>query len=178
MPPILIGLTRVLLINKKDWEISINDESSFKDIEISIEKTESTVIGKEPIRCKLAANEKPNRQCMKRTYLGVEITSCQKHQEVIAQINKASRISGYLRGLIWRNKYISAETKTRADTTEAKNMMKAAEIKTLSAIKGVSLGHQIRSKVIREHFEIQDKVRFKGARRQFWWDHVDGITNS
>ncbi|GJQ77581.1 hypothetical protein Trydic_g20966 [Trypoxylus dichotomus] len=54
-------------------------------------------------------------------------------------------------------------------------MMRAAEMKTLRAIKGVSLRNQIRSKVIREDLEVQDIVKFTMARR-FWRDHVKRMT--
>ncbi|GJQ76531.1 hypothetical protein Trydic_g2234 [Trypoxylus dichotomus] len=48
-------------------------------------------------------------------------------------------------------------------------MTRAAEMKTLRAIKGVTLRERIRSKVIREDFEIQDIVRFTR-------DNVDKMT--
>ncbi|GJQ72387.1 hypothetical protein Trydic_g3469 [Trypoxylus dichotomus] len=129
------------------------------NMQISMEKTELMVIAKEPIRCKLAVNDKLSRQRSKTL-----------QQDVRAQFNKASRISGYLRDLIWRNKYMSAGSKVyvyktavrpvltyvaaaRADTIKAKNMMRAAEMKILRTIKGVSLMDQIRSKVIREDLE-------------------------
>lgn len=84
------------------------------NMQISLEKTESMVIAKEPTRCKLAVNDKPIHQCMQCTYLGVEITSSKNlQQEVRTQVNKASRISGYLRDLIWKNKYISTDSKVR-----------------------------------------------------------------
>ncbi|GJQ78211.1 hypothetical protein Trydic_g2540 [Trypoxylus dichotomus] len=64
-------------------------------------KAESMVIAIEPIRYILFVNDESNRDYMQCTYLGVEITSSKKpQQEVRAQINKASRISGYLRDLI------------------------------------------------------------------------------
>ncbi|GJQ77948.1 hypothetical protein Trydic_g2309 [Trypoxylus dichotomus] len=87
-------------------------------------------------------------------YLGVEITSSKNLQrEVRAQINKASRMSGYLRDPIWRNKYTSAESR---DTTKAKNMMRAGEMKTDE--------EQIRSKVIKEYLEIQDSTVYEGEK--------------
>lgn len=164
------------------------------NMQISLEKTESMVIAKEPTRCKLAVNDKPIHQCMQCTYLGVEITSSKNlQQEVRTQVNKASRISGYLRDLIWKNKYISTDSKvriyktvvrpiltyaveTRADTAKTKNMMRVAEMKTLRTIKGVSLRDQIRSDAIREDLNIQDVVRFTRSRRRYWRDHVDRMT--
>ncbi|GJQ78864.1 hypothetical protein Trydic_g35 [Trypoxylus dichotomus] len=131
---------------------------------------------------------------MQFTYLGVKITRSKSvQQEVRAQMNKASRISGYLRHLIWRNKYMSAESKlrkyktavrlvltyaveARADTTKAKNMVRAAEMKTLRAIKGMSLKDQMRNKVIREVCENQNIVLFMRIRRRFWRDHVHRMT--
>ncbi|GJQ69901.1 hypothetical protein Trydic_g22444 [Trypoxylus dichotomus] len=125
---------------------------------------------------------------MQCTYLGVAITTSKiLQQEVRAQINKTSDTSGYLMDLIWRNKYMSAESKvcicktamrpiftyameTRVDTTKAKNMMRPLEMKTFRATKGVSLRNQIRSKV-REDLEIRHIVRFARARLWFWKNH-------
>ncbi|GJQ84074.1 hypothetical protein Trydic_g12054 [Trypoxylus dichotomus] len=46
------------------------------------------VITKVPIRCKLAVNDKPIRQCKQCVYLGVEITSSKNlQQEVRTQVN-------------------------------------------------------------------------------------------
>ncbi|GJQ75817.1 hypothetical protein Trydic_g17886 [Trypoxylus dichotomus] len=85
-----------------------------------------------------------------------ELTSSKNlQQEVGVQINEASRSSGYLKNPLWRNKYMSAEGKggmcktalrpiptyaadTRADKTKAKNMMRAAKMKTLRTIKGTN----------------------------------------
>ncbi|GJQ72768.1 hypothetical protein Trydic_g1419 [Trypoxylus dichotomus] len=47
---------------------------------------------------------------------------------------------------------------------------RVVEMKTLRTIKGLSLGDQIRSKVIRENLEIQDMVRFTRARPR---RHID-----
>lgn len=165
------------------------------NMQISVEKTESMVISKEPIRCKLAVDNKPIQQTKQCTYLGVEITNHKNLQEEArTQANKASRISGYLRDLVWKNKYMSTQSKvriyktvvrpvltyateTRAETTRTKSIMRAAEMKTLRTIKGVSLRDQIRSTAIREDLKIQDVVRFTRARRRYWRDHVDRMTD-
>lgn len=49
---------------------------------------------------------------------------------------------------------------TRADTAKTKNMTRAAEMKTLRTVKGVSLKDQIWSDIIREDLKTQDIVRF------------------
>ncbi|GJQ75004.1 hypothetical protein Trydic_g9625 [Trypoxylus dichotomus] len=64
---------------------------------------------------------------------------------------------------------------TRVNITKAKNMMRAVEMKTLRTTKRVSLRDQMRSKLIREDLEIQDIV-FTSARRRFYRDHVDRMT--
>ncbi|XP_045466574.1 uncharacterized protein LOC123675272 [Harmonia axyridis] len=119
---------------------------------ISLKKTESMVISREPIRCKLAVNDKPIKQTLQCTYLGVEISSCKNlYQEVRTQTNKASRISGCLRQIIWKNKHMAAESKvriyktaegpiltyaaeTRAETSKTKSMMRSTEMKILRTI--------------------------------------------
>lgn len=71
---------------------------------ISTEKTQSMVISKEPIKCKLMVNDKTIEQVMAYKYLGIETSSDRNIiKEVQAQTNKANRISGYLRDIIWRN---------------------------------------------------------------------------
>ena len=120
------------------------------------------VIAKDPTKCKLAVYENSIHQCKQCTYLGVEIRNAKiLIQEVRAYVNKVLKTFGYLRYLIWKKKYISTDSKVRlykivvrpkltyavktlADTTKRKNMMKAAEIKTLRTIRGVSLSVQIR----------------------------------
>ncbi|GJQ78712.1 hypothetical protein Trydic_g2747 [Trypoxylus dichotomus] len=62
------------------------------------------------------------------------------------------------------------------DTTKVRDMVRAAKMKILSTIKGVTLRDQIRDKVIREGLEIQGIVRFTRMKRRFWRDHVDRIT--
>ncbi|GJQ76166.1 hypothetical protein Trydic_g1911 [Trypoxylus dichotomus] len=80
-------------------------------MQISMEKTESMVIAKEPV----------STQYM---YLGFEITNSKNlQQEVRAQINKATRISSYLRDLTWRNEYTSAESKVRIYKTAVRPVL-------------------------------------------------------
>ena len=68
---------------------------------ISIEKTQSLTVNKEPKRCKLAANNQSIEQVMNFKYLGVNITSSRNlKKEVKAQTNRATMISGYLRDII------------------------------------------------------------------------------
>ena len=77
-------------------------------------KTQCLTIAKEPLRCKLAVYGKSKEQVMNFKYLGVTITSSRDlEKEVKAQTLKASLISGYLRDIIWRNKYMSVDSKTR-----------------------------------------------------------------
>ncbi|KAI4486876.1 hypothetical protein M0802_012256 [Mischocyttarus mexicanus] len=47
-------------------------------------------------------------------YLGVEITSNRDlYRETANQVKKAAVVSGALKNIIWRNKYLRKETKTR-----------------------------------------------------------------
>ncbi|XP_050452220.1 uncharacterized protein LOC126851927 [Cataglyphis hispanica] len=79
---------------------------------ISTEKTWSMVISKEPIRCKLVINDEIIEQVMKLNYLGIEASSDRNIiREVQTQADKANRISGYLKDIIWRNKYMITESK-------------------------------------------------------------------
>jgi len=42
-------------------------------------------------------------------YLGIEITAHQDRSEVKNQIDKASRIAGCLRDIIWKNQFLNIE---------------------------------------------------------------------
>lgn len=157
---------------------------------ISTEKTKSMVISKEPVRCKLMVDNKTIEQVMKFNYLGSQISSSRNLiEEVRANCIKASFISGSLRDLIWKNKYMTAECKiriyktcvrpiltyaaeTRAETTKTKKLLRSTEMKTLRAIKGVTLRDQIRSSAIRDELQTEDVVRWVRSRRRYWRDHV------
>ena len=81
---------------------------------MTIEKTQSLTVNKEPKRCKLAASNQSIEQVVNFKYLGVNITSSRNlKKEVKAQTNRATTISGYQREIIWRNKNISIESKVR-----------------------------------------------------------------
>ncbi|XP_072764658.1 uncharacterized protein [Anoplolepis gracilipes] len=150
------------------------------------------VIAKEPIRCKLVVNDHIIKQVMSFNYLGVETYSGRYllNKARTQTNNKAARIAGCLRDIIWRNKYMTTKSKiriyktcirpvltyaaeTRAETSKTKRMMRTTEMRILRTIKGVSLRDRIRSSDIRREFELQDVVRWTRARRRFWRDHVD-----
>lgn len=68
------------------------------NMQIVREKTDSTLIAEEPIRCKVAIN-KPI-QSVQCNYLGIQIKSRKnQQQEALTQANKASIISGCSRDL-------------------------------------------------------------------------------
>jgi len=119
---------------------------------IAINKTKSLVVAKEPRRCKLAVNDEIVEQVMSFRYFGVEITAHQhRGSEVKNQIDKASRIAGCLKNIIWKNQFLKIEAKTRiykscvrpiityaaettADTSRTKSMTRMAEMRTLQSI--------------------------------------------
>ena len=64
---------------------------------ISTTKTKCMTIAKEPLRCKLVIEDKPNEQVMAVRYVGVDISSAHDPaKDPTSQINKASALSGYL----------------------------------------------------------------------------------
>lgn len=84
------------------------------NLTISVQKTESLTISKEPRRCKLAVYNQSVNQVMQFKYLGSIITSDRNlEEEVRDQKIKAFIISGNLRDIIWRNKHMSIKNKTR-----------------------------------------------------------------
>ena len=93
-------------------------------MQISTEKTKSLTLSREPVRCKLAVSNKSIEQVMSFNYLGVNITSNQNSTtEVKSQARNASMISGALRDVIWRNKFMSIESKTRIYKTCVRPIM-------------------------------------------------------
>ncbi|XP_048521542.1 uncharacterized protein LOC125504129 [Dendroctonus ponderosae] len=146
----------------------------YADDAATSDKTQSIIISKKTIRCKL----------MKFDYLGAQISSSTNLiEETRANTMKASRISGSLRDVIRNNKFMSTESKvriyktcvrpilayaseTRAETSRTKQVMRCAEMKTLRTIKVVTLRDQIRSSTIREELQVDDVVKWVGTRRR------------
>ncbi|XP_045479803.1 uncharacterized protein LOC123684554 [Harmonia axyridis] len=157
---------------------------------ISTEKTKSLVISKDPIRCKLVVNDRIIEQVMNIKYLGVEITSDgNNNKEARQQVMKGARISGYLRDVTWKNKYLRTESKvkiyktmvrpvltyaaeTRAGTSRIKQLLLTAEMSTLRNIVGKTRRDRIRNSAIREECGVVDIGKFVRKRRREWNDHV------
>ena len=114
-------------------------------------------------------------------YLGVTITSSRDlEKEVKAQTFKASLISGYLRDIIWRNKYMSVNNKTRINKTYVRPIMtyaietraensttkrRTTEMRILRGVTGCSLGDHIRSNDIRtQHFRCGEMGPYQKKR--------------
>lgn len=96
---------------------------------------------------------RPRLSC-KHTQLRLSLSRCQWNRadsrdlrkEVSAQTTQAALISGYLRDIIWRNKYLSVETKSEytkpvLDLTEAltNGLMRETEMRTLRSMVAWSL---------------------------------------
>ncbi|XP_055389323.1 uncharacterized protein LOC129618543 [Condylostylus longicornis] len=164
--------------------------SSKLNMEISVAKTKSLVIAKEPLRCKLAVNDKIIEQVMSFKYLGVEVSACQnRNKENMQQLNKAARVSGCLSDIIWKNKHMGQVAKikiykscvrpimtyaaeTKAETSKTKANSRAAEMKTLRQVAGRTLQDRVPSAEIRNTLDVQDVVRWVRARRRAWNEHV------
>lgn len=165
------------------------------NMQISVEKTKSLAISKEPKRCKLAIYDRSVEQVMSFKYLGASITSARNlKEEVKAQTTKASVISGCLRDIIWRNKYMSNKSKvriyktcvrpimtyaieTRAENTTTKRLLRTTEMRTLRSMSGFTLLDRKRNEEVREMCEVQDVVRWARGRRREWRDHVNRMPN-
>lgn len=165
------------------------------NMQISVKKTKSLTISKEPRRCKLAIYKQSIEQVMSFKYLGANITSTRNiKEEAKAQTTKASLISGFLRDIIWRNKHMSTRSKvriyktcvrpimtyaieTRAENTTTKRLLRSTEMRTLRSITGYTLLDHKRSEEIREICEVQDIVRWSRNRRRGWRDHVSRMPN-
>jgi len=165
------------------------------NMRISIAKTKSLVVAKEPIRCKLAIDNEIVEQVMSFRYLGAEITADQNRiHEVKEQVNKASRIAGYLRNFVWKNNYMNRETKiriyktcirpimtyaaeTRADTRRTKAILRTTEMRILRTIVGCTVRDRVRNEQIRNICDIYDIVRWTRKRCREWNMHVSRMSD-
>ncbi|XP_055385812.1 uncharacterized protein LOC129614885 [Condylostylus longicornis] len=189
----------LLAENENDLQrmlFTFNTVAGQYNMKISTEKTKSMTISKEPIRCKLVVNNKTIEQVNRFKYLGVDITdSRQIETEVSLQTAKAAAISGNLRDVIWKNKYMLIDNKvriyktcvrpimtyaveTRADTAKTEQILRRTEMKTLRQICGYTLRDKIRNEDIRSTCEIQDVVRWTRCRRRNWRDHVNRMSEN
>ncbi|XP_044760217.1 uncharacterized protein LOC123317675 [Coccinella septempunctata] len=162
---------------------------------ISVKKTKSFTVSREPRRCKLAIYDQSVEQLMSFKYLGANITSNRNlKNEVKAQTTRATLMSGYLRDFFWRNKYVSTRSKvriyktcvrpvmtyaieTRAENTATKRLLRTTEMRALRSIAGYALLDRKRNEEIREICDIQDVVRWARKRRRAWRDHVDRMSD-
>lgn len=165
------------------------------NMKISLTKTKSMTISKLPLRCKLELERKIIEQVMTIRYLGVELTSWGALQnEVMYQANKAARIAGCMNDIIWKNKYLNKETKTRiykavirpistyacevrADTSKTKQILETNEMNILRKIMEKTRRDKIRSEDIRRQLNIQAIGDWVDRRRSEWNDHVSRMTS-
>jgi hypothetical protein len=161
------------------------------NMQISITKTKCMTFSKEPVRCKLALDNKTIEQVSEFKYLGVNVLShSDVFEEVKNQATRASVVSGCLKDVIWSNKDMQLKSKvriyktcvrpiltygieTRADTVRTKSLLRTTEMKTLRKIAGKTLRDRVRNDKIREMCDVQDVVRWGRQRRRFWRDHVN-----
>ena len=71
-------------------------------------------LSKERLRCKLEIGGRMVEQVMEFNYLDINITnSGSLIKEMKTQAQKAARVAGCLNYLVWRNKYMRKETKSK-----------------------------------------------------------------
>lgn len=172
-----------------------NNAAEEYNMTISVEKTKCLTASKEPVRCKLEINRKIIEQTTTFNYLGVTVTSDRIiHKEVQNQVKKAATVSGALRNIIWKNKYLRTECKTRiyktcvrpiltyaietrADNSKTKQSLRTSEMKVLRTIVGKTRLDRIRNQNIREQCQTQDIVRWGRERRRQWNQHISRMGN-
>lgn len=190
-----VALTADSEDNLQRMLFQLNKTAKHYNMKIATEKTKAMVIAKEPVRCKLMVEEKVIEQVRKFKYLGLEITSNRNIvEEVRSQATKATLISGQLRDIIWRNRYMNIDSKTRiyrtcvrpiltygaetrCETNKTKQIMRTTEMKTLRMITGTSLRDRIRNTQIREDCKIAEVGKWVRDRRRRWRDHVERMDN-
>jgi hypothetical protein len=115
---------------------------------VSTSKTKILTIAKEPVQCKLVIDGTLLEQVATFKALGGIISSDRNtNLEVCHQTNNATRISGLLRDVTWRNRYMLVESKvkickavvrpimtygaeSRAESTKTKQLLTTVEMNT------------------------------------------------
>lgn len=162
------------------------------NMKISSSKTKCMVISSpSPIRCKLQVDDNIIEQILTFNYLGVTIASYgDLHGEVSQQAQKATRVSGCLNQVIWKNKYLNIETKARiyksvvrpvltyaaearADTSRTKGLLNVSEMKTLRRIVGKTRIDRVRNEEVRDTCGVEDISEWVKKRRRQWDEHVE-----
>jgi hypothetical protein len=156
------------------------------NMEISLNKTKSLKISRNYTKCEIELRGTSTEQVPKLNYLGAEISAERDFkQEVRTQAMKAARISGCLYNLIWNNKCMSIDCKsriykanvrpvltyaseTRAETAYTQQLFRTTEMKTIRAIHGKTIRDKIRSDHLRHLSAIQDINKWTEARRREW----------
>ena len=123
-------------------------------------------------------------------YLGVKITSYgDTYEECEDLITKTNRVAGCLNNLIWYNKNIRIETKSRiyktvvrpmltyssetaAITSKIKNKMASCEMKILRKIAGHTLRDRIRNTNIRNKCKVTPVDEWVKDKKSEWNDHI------
>ncbi|XP_045477884.1 uncharacterized protein LOC123683031 [Harmonia axyridis] len=108
---------------------------------------------------------------------------------------KASRISGCLQDIVWRNKYLNINSKvriyktairpiityaaeTRPDTARTTQMMSTTEMRIIRRIHGKTLLDRVRNEELRERSGIQDVGKFVRQRRKYWNKHIERMSDN
>ncbi|XP_045466553.1 uncharacterized protein LOC123675250 [Harmonia axyridis] len=175
---------------------AFNQEAKSLNMLINTTKTKCMVTSKEPIRCKLEIDGKMVEQVREFTYLGADITSDgDLKREVRNQTMKASRISGFLQDIVWRNKYLNINSKvriyktairpiityaaeTRPDTARTTQIMSTTEMRIIRRIHGKTLLDRVRNEELRERSGIQDVGKFVRQRRKYWNKHIERMSDN
>ncbi|GJQ68025.1 hypothetical protein Trydic_g16751 [Trypoxylus dichotomus] len=79
---------------------------------------------------------------------------------------EASRISGCLGDIVWRNKCLKMETKATVFKSKTQQMMRTVEMKILGSIHEKTLLDRIRSEDLRQQSRMQDVGKWMRKRRK------------
>lgn len=93
-------------------------------------------------------------------------------EEARSQASKSARVSGYLRDIIWRYKFMSMESKVQIYISLN---IQIKEMKVLRAIRSVTL-RRTQRRDIRDELEVQDIVRWVRVKRCCSEEHVERMT--
>ena len=126
---------------------------------VSTSKTKTLTIAKEPVQCKLVVDDKLLEQVTTFKYLGGIISSDRNTDiGVRQQTDSAARISGLLRDVSWRDKYMTVESKIKIYKAVVRPIMTDSAETRAATTKTKQLFKDHRDEYFEGHFR-QDKVQ-------------------
>uniref|UniRef100_A0AAR5P179 Reverse transcriptase domain-containing protein n=1 Tax=Dendroctonus ponderosae TaxID=77166 RepID=A0AAR5P179_DENPD len=135
------------------------------NMDISIGKTKTMTIAKEPMRCTLVIDNTSIEQVMQFRSLGIEMSSAHDTDSKIKIYKTCAR------------PIMTYGIEARKDTNKTKRMLRVAEMSLLMTIAGRTRRDRVRNIDIRAQSDVHDVVRWARQRRRERYSHVKRMTD-